>query len=257
MPRMRIREKYPLDQAEEHALVANLLGSECLLLVLSIVGITVVEAINTGEWTWAFLEGGWASVIAKSALRQSALGTVSAALTLSGVLLMLSYGTEWIALRTKAGRAAVMRIRQGVTGEMPRMHLAPMPLYMLLVGCAEELLFRFVLVEGLAQILLRFMPVLYAALIALVVSSLLFWLVHVQYRDFYSSALILAISLLMGVAFLATGSILVVALAHAVYDFVQVIIERWRMSRDEDYFDGKVPNSEMLQLKRGTGTLSH
>lgn len=248
---MKVREKYPLDAAEEHAIVANLLGSECLLLVLAIVGIGVIEGITTGNWTWAFLEGGWANVIAKSVLRQSVVGTASAALVLSGVLLVLSYGTEWIALRTKAGRAAVMRTRQGVTGEMPRMRMAPMPLYMLLAGCAEELLFRFVLVEGLAQVLLRFMPVLYAALIALVVSSFAFWLAHVQYRDFYSSALILVISLLMGVAFLATGSIMVVALAHAVYDFVQVLVERWRMLRNDDYFGGKVPNDEMLQMMQG------
>ena len=51
---------------------------------------------------------------------------------------------------------------------------------------------------------------------------------------------------MLGGAFLATGSLAVVAIAHALYDIAVLAIARVQMSRDPDYFGGPAPTRAML-----------
>ena len=238
-------KKYPLPECERNALVWNLLSSECVLLVLGVLGSMIASAITSGDLL-AGITLGWAQDIANSIKGFSAQGTALGAAVVVVAMLVFMYANEFVASRTKYGRVSIQMARNDMSGELPRMGLVRLVPLMAAAGMAEELLFRFVLLGGVARVVALFAPQWIAVLFALVVSTFLFWLAHVQYRDFYSSALTLGLSLGLGLAFIATGSVALVAIAHAVYDWAECAIEGMRMVRNPNYFDGEPPQSVML-----------
>ena len=253
---MSVREKYPLEKDEANTLVANLALTQALLLLGGVAGAMVVSGLSTGEWAEAILHFGWARAIGRSICALPLWPTLGAGLGLAALFLLLGGLSERQALKGAGGEASVIAARRGINGELPRLGLPLIVLLMFMSGCAEELLFRFALLGGCDVLFGLFMPAGLAALCALVLSSFLFWMAHVRYRDFWSSALTLALAVALGLAFLASGSVAVVAIAHFAYDLIDVLAERWKMVRDPDYFRGSAPARvllDMVEARQGEG----
>ena len=60
-------------------------------------------------------------------------------------------------------------------------------------------------------------------------------------------AAVFVMALMMGATYLLTGSLLSVAFTHGMYNFSILLIERWLMVRQDDYFGGKVPVNELAE----------
>ena len=143
---------------------------------------------------------------------------------------------------------SIIANRRGLNGEIPRINSYAVFAGMAAAGFAEELLFRFVLVGGVAVLLGLFIPAKIAVIAAVVISTAVFVYAHEEYRDWYTLLVCVAMSLVMSIAFVITGSYVVVALAHAAYDIVDIEIEGSRMVNEDDYFFGEVPQSVMLDM---------
>lgn len=241
-------EKYPLEQGEQNALITNMLASECLLLIVGVVGSMVVSGITTGDWLGAIFGFGWARGIAQSCMALSAVDTAIAAVATAALMVALAYAVEFVASRTESGRQNILFKRQGFNGEIPRIDSYAVFAAMFAAGFAEELVFRFALLLGARAILVLFVPMEAATVVAVVVSVVAFWLSHEEYRDAYTISMIVLDALVLCLSFVITGSYLVVAIAHALYDIADLEIEGWRMVRDDDYFGGEPPQSAMLDM---------
>lgn len=243
-----VREKYPLDAEEESALIANLSLSQALILVGGCLGVAVIVGASTNNWSDAFMGMGWARAIAAALTALPLTDTCVYALALSVILYGLGWFAEHRALQTKIGRESVLEARRGINGEFPRLNTLTVILLMLAAGCAEELLFRYVAINGLLLVFEAVMalPVWFATFCALVISSFLFWLAHVRYRDFASTILTMVLAIALGIAYMVTGSLAVVVLAHAIYDIAEVLSERYYMGVDDDYFGGPAPKRALL-----------
>ncbi len=248
---MSARNRYPLDGHEARSLVANLAVSQGILLLAGFAGAIVLTGLASGNWEQTVFGSEWIrSVVVSLSANPAQAAVAGAALAL--VLLALAWTCERWALRSPSGRKAVIATRQGINGEMPRLPASAIVVLMVLTGFTEELLFRFVLLGLLLYGFSLFVPSLLAAIVAVFVSSFVFWIAHVRYRDFWSSALILALAVLLNVAYLATGSLLLVVIAHAGYDLVTLFAERRKMVREPDYFHGKIPNRIILDATEQT-----
>lgn len=244
-----VREKYPLDAEEESTLVSNLALSQVLMLAGGCIVIAVIVGATTNNWSDAFVGGGWARAIAIALATMPLTDTAIAGCLLAVVLFALAWAAQWRAAQTDEGRASILEARRGVNGEFPRMKTFAIVLLMIAAGCAEELLFRYALINGLLAFLNAFMPMpaLIAGFVALVVSSFVFWLAHVRYRDFMSTVLTLILAFVLGLAYIVTGSLAVVIIAHALYDIAEVLYERSLMLKEEDYFGGPAPKRVLLE----------
>ena len=216
------------------------------MLLGGIVGAMIICGFHEKDWAGAVLGFGWARAIAKSLAAMPALETLVAAMALTVVLFLLGWVGEFRALSSEEGRLAVREARRGINGELPRL-FAPVAVFLMAItGFAEELLFRFVFMNALVLLLTPFVPTALAVFAAVVVSSFVFWLAHVRYRDFWSSSVVLVLAIVLGAAYAVTGSLAVAALAHAGYNIVEVMTERVKMARDPAYFGGAAPRRVLL-----------
>ena len=241
------RETWPLDPEEARFLTENLAATQAALVVAGLLGCAVVSGLSDGAWLSAFVGLGWAQVVARSLASCPAGLALASGLALAAAFLGLGALAERLSWRLDEG-AAVKDARRGVNGELPRLALPVIVLLMAMTAVAEELVFRLALLGGLWVGLGMVMPTGLAGLGALVASTFVFWLAHVRYRDFWSSALVLALGLVLGLAFMVSGSLAVVAVAHGAYDLADVLVERRKMARDPDYFLGPAPDRVLLDL---------
>lgn len=241
-------EKYPLDMGEQNCLISNMLASESLLLLIGVVGSMIASGIASGDWFGSIIGFGWAHEIALSCMKLSAIDTIVAAIVVTAIALAVAHAIELVASHTTSGRLSIIASRRGLNGEIPRIDSYAVFAGMAAAGFAEELLFRFVLVGGVAVLLSLFIPAKIAVIAAIVISTAVFVYAHEEYRDWYTLLVCVAMSLVMCVAFAVTGSYVVVALAHAAYDIIDIEIEGSRMVNEDDYFFGEVPQSVMLDM---------
>lgn len=235
-----------LDPQEALTLAANLVISQLILLAAGCVGAVVLAGLSSGEWGAAVLGFAWVGLIGKSLAALGLIPTLAAGCGLAAAFTTIAYLLEKRALSTEKGRQSIMRTRQGINGELARLPFPALVALMALTGFSEELLFRFALMGIVAHLVALALPAPAAALIALFVASIVFWFSHVRYRDLATTVLTLGLALVLGIAFLATGSLAVVAIAHAVYNLDVLVIARIQMSRDPDYFGGPAPTRAML-----------
>ena len=242
------RKKYPLAPGEEDVLVANSALSQALLLLGGVVAAMVVAGLTTGEWRDAIIFFGWADAVAASITALDAGTTVGWGLVLGAAFLAIEQLIELSARRFAGGEEAIVEGRRGVNGELARASWPHILMITCMAGCAEELLFRFGLLGAIQIGFGMVAPAWYASLFALVMASVVFWMAHVRYRDLWSSIAVLIIAFALGIAFIVTGSVAVVAVAHAAYDLASLAIERARMSREDDYFHGPAPDRILLDM---------
>ena len=233
---MNALEKYPLPQEECDRLLKTILLSALVWLGAGIVLAIIVTCIRTG----GFLAGGnpmaWVNDIAATLFPHWTM------IALPLAALVLVEGVQaWRMPRSPGFRESTIQIRQGITGEMPRMPVLPMFFLMLLTGFSEELVFRYGLIGLLALLLAFILPDGAAIVISVLLSTAIFTVVHTQYKGAWHMAAVFVLGLVMGVVFVLTGSLLSVAFAHGMYDFGILLAERANMVREDDYFDGKVP----------------
>lgn len=237
---MNALEKYPLPKEESSRLLKAIVLSALTWLGVGIALAVIIACIRTG----AFLSGidptVWGSDIAAAMFPHWTMVVlpIVALATVEGV-------QAWRFPRSESFRASTYKIRQGITGEMPRIPTLPAFFLMLLTGFSEELAFRYGLIGLLTMLLAYVLPNLAAAIIALLVASIVFTVMHTQYKDTYMIAAVFVMALIMGAAYVLTGSFLSVAFAHGMYNFLILLIERWLMVCQDDYFDGKVPVNEL------------
>lgn len=243
---MDLRTMHPLDADEVRILAYNLLLTQALMIAAGIAGTIVVVGVTSGDWAGATIGLGWAAEIGASLTAIPPAAALGIGILAALALLGIGHAAERRALATKEGRASVMASRQGIDGELPRLPLPALIALVALIGFGEELAFRFMLLGGVACVLGLALSPLISGVIALVVSSAAFWLAHVRYRDRMTTALTLVLAATLGAVFLATGSLLAVAVAHAVYDCLELIGSRRAMRRDPDYFGGPAPRHVML-----------
>ncbi len=228
-----------LDAEEALALCFSLTLSQALFLACGVAGAIALAGLASGDWPAAVL-GGWLQGVEASVRALPTVVTIGAGCALALVLFALSWNSEKRALSSKEGRASVMRNRQSINGEMPRVPLLALVVLMTLTGIAEELLFRYVIFGLAQQLLTPLLPGFVAAGIGLVVSSVAFFLAHGGRPELATSGTFL-LGVAFGIAYLATGSLAVVALAHALYNLLVLMTRRRQMRRDPDYFGGPAP----------------
>lgn len=235
----------PVDLDEAAALVINLLISQLIILVAGCAGSVVLAGVASGDWAGAVLGFGWLRPIADSLCVLPAAQSLAVAVLLGAVFCIAAYVWERRAL-AKGKRDEVASLRRSINGELPRLPIALWVVLMVLTGFTEELFFRFALLGLAAELLAGALPDVAAAVVAVVVSSLVFWLAHARYRSLAATVATLGLGLALGAAFLATESLAVVAGTHALYNIGTLAIARFRMNRDPDYFAGPAPTRALL-----------
>ena len=238
----KVMEMYPLPEEEYRALVRVTLESELVIAAAAVVGAFLLTGISTGDWAYALSFGWVVDIVQKLTLHWLMLALP--AIMVCAVVLIDRIGL----MRFSSYRKQKADIVQGVNGELVRMSVGWIALVSLLAGIFEEALFRYVLMGLLALGFGMFLDAPLAAVLALLASSVIFTLVHIQYRNPWSIGLAFGLSLFLGAGYLLTGSLLVAAFAHAVYDFAIMLYERCRMVSDPNYFGGNVPNDVVRRL---------
>lgn len=242
--RMKAEARYPLDEREIALLIDGVLKTDAILLGAGMVLAVLVAGLSTGDWTETVVQFGWAARLSASFAPHPAM------VALPAVFLGASLAVHGIAWpRSTRYRSIVVRIRQGVSGEVPRIPLARLAPVLVLAAFAEELFFRYGAYGLLATWFMTVAPApVWAQAAALAISSFAFMLIHAQYEDAWTRASVFTLALALGVTFIATGSLLACTVAHALYNLGDVVIERRRMVAEDDYFQGKVPTRAMEAL---------
>jgi membrane protease YdiL (CAAX protease family) len=91
----------------------------------------------------------------------------------------------------------------------------------LMAGFGEELLFRWCLQGGLTSVLVPFAGAPTATLIGLLIASVAFGMCHWINSSYAVTTFV--IGLFLGLTMIWSGSFLVPAIAHALYDFIALI----------------------------------
>lgn len=235
---MKVSESYPLPDKERRLIVQNIVVGDGIMIVLGLLLGVVTTAFAHGTWSYALAGSGWWHDLAATLVPHPAMVVLPVAL-----LVAFQIADRLLWPRSEGYRAQVLRIRQGMTGELPRMSPALLLALFALVGFSEELLFRYGICGFVLQVCKMALPIPEAgsAAVAVIVSAAVFTLAHVQYKSTFGTAVVFCIGVLFGAVFLATGSYLAVAVAHWLYDFGDTMTERFRISRDPDYYAGEVP----------------
>lgn len=236
-----------LDKTEGMILVFTLLITQAFFAAGGIVGAIVVSGLFGGDWVLAAL-GGWVGAVADSLFALPWRETICWGVGIAAACCVAAIVSERRALRSEKARASVYAARQGMDGELPRLPIVVIVLLMAVTGFCEELLFRYAVIGIVCVVLSPVLSSFPASVAALFVSSLVFWLAHVRYRNLASTASVLALGFVFGVTYLVTASLGVVALAHALYDVAVMLVMRIKMVRDPDYFGGSAPDRVLADL---------
>lgn len=247
------REKYPLPHEEDEKLTQVMIASVLLTCLVSII-CCVILALLHGTPLLTAPTNGWAADVANALAvgwpASLAIGAATAALMLA--VASLSEKALW---RSPERREDVFEIRQGLNGEIPRLPFWKVALIMAGVGCVEEAGFRYAVIGVVMFVAEPALGFPAAAVIAVVTSSIVFAVMHVQYRSPYAIGLVGALGVILGTVYAATGMLTAVVVAHALYDIGNVAFEARKMLRDDDYFHGKAPvnavEEEMQRALRG------
>lgn len=253
----RARRKFPLPAEEEQQLTQILLASILLTTLAAIIVSVILECLEGMELLQA-ATGGWAAGVAE-ALKADWPSSLAVGVALAALMLAVNHLVEKAALRTEKGRAAVAEVRRGINGEMARLPLWKVAALMVGVGCAEETAFRYALIGVFMAPGVEVLGFPAAAVLAVGASTLVFTLMHTQYHDPYATGTVAALGVILGTAYVLTGALTAVIVAHALYDFTLMTKEARRMVQDPDYFGagGEAPvnavQEEYNRLRKGKG----
>ncbi|NBJ66013.1 CPBP family glutamic-type intramembrane protease [Adlercreutzia caecimuris] len=249
----KARAKYPLP-VEEEGLLVNVVLASVLLTLLAAMACSMMLSVLQGANLWDALTFSWAAGIA-DALKVGWPWSLALGAGLGAVLLAVNALGERAILHGPRDewRESLLEMREGLNGELPRVAAWKTPLLMLAVAAVEETGFRYAVigvVMVVAEPAVGFLP---AAVVAVGASAAVFAVMHFQYRG-YATVLVGVLGLLLGIAYIATGALLAVIVAHWIYDVGVVFNEAHKMTRDPHYFpSGNAPeNAVEEELQRAT-----
>lgn len=175
-------------------------------------------AVEAGLGVIALLVASWLGLDWRGWIQWSwvtALLGVGVGVALFGFLLLLRK-SSWAPLRRLNG--LVDDFVQPLFGRCRGVDLL---IIAILAGIGEEFLFRGVIQEGMEMWLLGSLGTTAALVVALVVASVIFGLLHFVSLEYFVFATILG--LLMGAMVIWTGDLLASVVAHAVYDYLALV----------------------------------
>lgn len=240
----------PLELEEKKRLLLHLPLVQLLLLVIGTVGAVIATGFASGDWSATIFNFLWAQHLAESFTKLSLGLSIGLGVGFVVLLLVLVGIFGKIAENSDSARKAMLEQRQGINGEMIRLPSLFLAGLCVLVGLAEELLYRYAIFGLLFGLLDSVLPYSVIAFIALLVSVFVFTWSHFRYRNVFTVLGMVISALTLGIGFLVTESLLVVAISHALYDFVGLMAERSEMKRNPDFFGGSVPTRLLLDQRK-------
>ncbi len=226
-----------LDKKEIKLIAVALIQSAALLAGMTAILAYLIASIKAGSLIAPLCDGSWFTFL----LDQCTLPAQwwCAPLVMIGIYLAVNLIAALIYPNYKRDE---LELRQGLNGELI---FLPLPLLLTLVPLTnvfEETTFRGCLIPLLAMgcAALSISP-LFTALIAVAGSTLLFWLVHWQYRNKLSVVMTLVGGATLGTIYVISHSVLVCIITHIVYNWFVLYFEHMIACSDPNYFGGKQP----------------
>ena len=234
-------EKYPLSENERNLLLNEMLGSGAVFILLGIILAVTYTGLRTGDWLAVFAHFTWAVDFSQAmTLGSNPLVGVGLALVLPVAFLAIEIVREKLMwAKSEQYRKEAYEMRRSFTGEIPRLGVCNMAITAAVAGFAEEFCFRYGAIGVLTVLLEGLFDFRFAMALAIVLTSLAFVSAHVQYGKLWEKMVVGFFAIVVGVVYVITGSLLVVAVIHALYDFLAELWSCRQMVREEDYFGGQ------------------
>lgn len=248
----------PLDREEALVLVFSSTVTQAVFLILALVGLIVLEGLSSSDWFYAIVQFGWIASLTASIQTLPLHQTLIAGAVLGIVVFLLVDLSEKRAAKNEEMREVIIESHQGLHGEMPRLPILVIFILMSITGIAEELLFRYVLMSLILQLLSGLIGTIAATVIAVIVSTILFCLAHVGVQGTGSLLIWTSLGLIFGITFIATNNIALVAIAHALYDILVLLALRIQMHRDpKAFFGGFIPTRFLIDAEISKNAKTH
>lgn len=139
---------------------------------------------------------------------------------------------------------ALRKQRQGIMGIVFQQSNGWLAVFFGCVGVGEEYLFRAALINFIFAFLSMFASQGIALLIACILSIAIFAAAHLPTnKNAWSMSSIVLLGTILTITYVVTGSIVPGAIAHGAYDFIIVLLQKWRRVKEGNakYFFGKRP----------------
>ena len=240
----------PLDREEALILVFSSFVTQAVFLILALVGLIVLEVLSTGDCFYAIVQFGWITSLITSIQTLPLPQMLLAAVALGVVIFLVVDLSEKCAAKNEEMRQNIIESHQGLHGELPRLPILVLFIMMSFTGICEELLFRYVLIGLILQLLSGLIGTIAAAVIAVIVSTILFCFVHTGIQGTSSLLIWLSLGLVFGAIFVVTNNIAIVVIAHALYDILVLLALRIQMHRDpKTFFGGFIPTRFLIDAE--------
>lgn len=248
----------PLDREEALILVFSSFVTQAVFLILALVGLIVLEGLSSSDWFHAIVQFGWITSLITSIQTLPLPQMLLAAVALGVVIFLLVDLSEKRAAKNEEMRQNIIESHQGLHGELPRLPILVLFIMMSFTGICEELLFRYVLIGLILQLLSGLIGAIAATVIAVIVSTILFCFAHTGVQGTSSLLIWLSLGLIFGVVFIASNNIVIVVIAHALYDILVLLALRIQMHRDpKAFFGGFIPTRFLLDAEITKNAESH
>lgn len=245
----------PLDKEEALVLVFSSFVTQAVFLILALVGLLVLEGLSTDNWFHAIVQFGWITSLITSIQTLPLPQMLLAAVALGVVIFLVVDLSEKCAAKNEEMRQNIIESHQGLHGELPRLPILVLFIMMSFTGICEELLFRYVLIGLILQLLSGLIGTIAAAVIAVIVSTILFCFAHTGVQGTSSLLIWLSLGLVFGAVFVVTNNIAIVAIAHTLYDILVLLALRIQMHRDpKTFFGGFIPTRFLIDAEVAKNT---
>lgn len=240
----------PLDREEALILVFSSFVTQAVFLILALVGLIVLEGPSTSDWFYAIVQFGWITSLITSIQTLPLPQMLLAAVALGVVIFLVVDLSEKCAAKNEEMCQNIIESHQGLHGELPRLPILVLFIMMSFTGICEELLFRYVLIGLILQLLSGLIGAIAAAVIAVIVSTILFCFAHTGVQGTSSLLIWLSLGLIFGAVFVVTNNIAIVVIAHALYDILVLLALRIQMHRDpKTFFGGFIPTRFLIDAE--------
>lgn len=248
----------PLDKEEAFVLVFSSFVTQAVFLILALVGLIVLEVLSSSDWFYAIVQFGWINSLIASIQTLPLYQTFIAGAVLGVVIFLLVDLSEKRAAKNEEMHQNIIESHQGLHGELPRLPILVLFIMMSFTGICEELLFRYVLIGLILQLLSGLIGAIAATVIAVIVSTILFCFAHTGVQGTSSLLIWLSLGLIFGVVFIASNNIVIVVIAHALYDILVLLALRIQMHRDpKAFFGGFIPTRFLIDAEITKNAESH
>ncbi len=234
----------PLGHKERKLLAITLLQSAGILALVTVLLAYLIVALKTGNPIACLLDGSWLTFL----LDQCTLPPQwwCAPLVMIGIYIAVNLIARLVYPNYKRDE---LDLRQGLNGELILLPVSFLATLIPLTNIFEETVFRGCLIPLLTMGAMALgLNSTTSALVAVAGSTLVFWLVHWQYRNKLSVAMTLVGGATLGIIYVISQSVLVCIIAHVAYNWFVLYFERMIARDDPNYFGGKQPTHYVSDL---------